>query len=267
MILLTGNRGFIGRHASKRFPCVGYDLLDSKDIREPIYAQDIDIIVHMAARTGARGGELDPESYISTNVEGTRNLLKFAKENGVKHFIYFSSASVYGESDKENKETNDLRPINLYGQTKVDAEKLVRESGVPYTIIRPFNVYGENGRPDMVIFKWLNQIKNNKPISFYGDGDTYRSYTYVGDLLDGLEKVIELGPQNEIYNFGGGTQVKLHEMLDIFEEVLSFKVEKESRSEKDIPESWANIEKAKGIGYNPTTEFKSKLLEIIKQEI
>ena len=179
-ILITGNRGFIG----SKFQGIGFDIKDGNDIRNRLALDvlfeiaQIDTVIHCAALTGVRRSELYPEEYISTNILGTKNLVDMAEKYKVKHFIHFSSSSVYAEAGEEPlSENSPLEPDSLYGITKLAAEKIVKRSNLSWCIVRPFTVYGEYGRMDQVLEKWINQVKSGKPITMYGDGSSGRGYS------------------------------------------------------------------------------------------
>jgi len=283
MILVTGHRGFIGSHLcqtlkEKNLDFVGYDLVEGDDIRDlekfaSVFRKNqIQQVIHLAALAGVRAGEADPDSYITTNITGTNNLLRLAKENRIKHVIFFSSSSIYGDQNPPNSEIEAYKPRSIYGFTKVAGEMLMKMSTVPSTIVRPFTVYGENGRAEQVVYKWLAQIKRGEPISFYGDGTTKRGYTYVGDLIEGVLKILERGPKNETetYNLGGREITSLEDLLQIFQKNIpqKFAVERLPMPGVDIVQNWADISKAeKELGYNPDTNFAQKIGEIIDFEL
>jgi len=280
MILITGHRGFIGQHLcrglDKRWiKWVGYDIVDGQDIRNLFQLDNFfkdhqfDKVIHLAAMVGVRSSTEFPDEYITTNIIGTQNIISCCKKYDIKKLIHFSSSSVYG-NNPPHKEEDRLEPISIYAITKMAGEKLVQISGLPSaTIIRPFTVYGENGRRDQVIYKWINQIKKSQPITFLGNGKTRRGYTYVNDLVSGvLVSLDNLSGGVSIYNLGG-TEIKtLEDLLHIFQTVLhSFKVNYLPLPGGDVVETWANIDKAeKELGYNPQPNFCRNIESIIKKE-
>lgn len=282
MILITGHRGFIGSRLTKELDArglawVGYDLQEDKDIRDKFklytifHKEGIKQVIHLCARAGVRKSELFADEYITTNISGTRKLTELSKMFGVEHFIFFSSSSVYGETLEANKEEDILHPDSLYGITKMAGEEIVKTSGVPSTIIRPFTVYGEHGRKDQVIFRWINQIRFGEAIDFFGDGSTRRGYTYVGDLVDGVLKILDRGADEEvqIFNLGGSESISLKDVLDIFKEQCpDMKVKELPLPKGDVPDNMAVIVKAKNLlGWEPKTNFKEKVKEIIGSEL
>jgi len=222
-------------------------------------------VVHLAALAGVRRGEEYRDEYLSTNVMGTDNILKMCEKYQVNRAILFSSSSIYGEGDG--------KPNSFYGMTKAMGELLPYRYDIKKVfIVRPFTVYGENGRGDQVIYKWINQIKNKRPITFYGEGTSERSYTYVGDLVDGVLLLLKENAGErlsiETYDFGGKESITLRQLFNIFvEELDSFDVEYASKPKADVMKNVADISKAKRVlGYDPKANFNEKVKSIIKKE-
>jgi len=271
MILITGHLGFIGSHLAEylkenKIEAIGYDInsFQSSDIRdrfklEKVFAENnIDCVIHLAARAGVRMGEEYPEEFLSTNVLGSKNVLDMCEKYKVNKVILFSSSSVYGYNNI---------PVSFYGMTKKMMEDLSNLYDIPSIfIVRPFTVYGENGRKDQVIFKWINQIKAGKPITFYGDGSISRWYTYVGDLINGVKLMIDskkTGKTN--VDLAGDRRIKLDYLLDIFIFVLNdIKVNKLPLPDVD---DVYNVPMGNDIGYEPKQNFEEKVKEIIKKEL
>lgn len=289
-IFITGHLGFIGSHLTKRLDAegiewIGYDLKKHDDIRDEINL-DIkmrqlgsqDIVIHLAALAGVRDGEKRPADYLDTNVTGTQQVINMCKRYKVKHLISFSSSSVLGNQNPPNSESEEMKPIAVYGISKMTGEWLVRHSGLSASIVRPFTVYGENGRPNQVIMKWIGCIKNKSPLPFFGDGNTKRGYTYVGDLLDGVmaivkksDELVQLEGKHrcQIYHLGGTEVISLNDLLAIFKEVVpEIEVDRQELPFGDVSENWADLTKAKNaLGYKGDTPFKQKVIEIIKTEL
>jgi len=278
MILITGSEGFIGKHLCNRLDSlsieyIGYDLINGQDIcnkfqlAKVFETTPIETIIHLAAEPGVRIGEKYPKEFISTNILGTEFLLNLAKEYNVKHIIAFSSSSIFGDQACPQDEHTQTKPISLYGITKIAMEMLCQKSKVPTTVVRPFSVYGENGRGDQVLNIWLNQIKSGKPITFFGKGDTKRGYIYVGDLIDGVIKILSLKAilDFDVYNLGGQEIVTLQRYLNIFKAIYpKLDVEYLPLPVADPYENWADIKKAKsGLDWDPKTNFEKKVKEII----
>lgn len=281
MILVTGYKGFVGSRLTKELDAkgwewIGYDLEDDNDIRDKFKLYNLFVkegitkVIHMGARAGVRTSELFADEYITTNISGTRKLTELSKQFGIAHFIFFSSSSVYGQTSEPNKEEDVLNPDSLYGITKMAGEAIVKNADIPYTIIRPFTIYGENGRKDQLFFKWMSQIKRGDAVDFYGDGSTRRGYTYLGDFVDGVLRVLERGTSGgEVYNIGGNKSISLKEVLDIFKEACpDMKLNEMPLPKGDVPDNMAVIDKAKEfLGWEPTTDFHKKVKELISNEL
>jgi UDP-glucuronate 4-epimerase len=151
---------------------------------------------------------------------------------------------------------------SVYGITKLAGEKLIQASGVHYVIVRPFTVIGENGRKELVIYKWLGQYQRGEKITFYGDGSTFRGYTYVGDLLDGV--LASLDVKNEILNIGGSQKVTLEEMWEMFKEIYP-NAERiiTPMPDYDMSGELADISMTTELtGWVPKTDIKNKIKEL-----
>lgn len=270
MILITGNRGFVGQHMDN-IPHVGYDLVEGLDLLdkyqlETVFANNnVDTVIHLAALAGVQKSLLFPEDYVLTNILGTQNLIDACKRHNVKHLIFFSSSSVYGNGKPPLKEEDELNPISPYGISKVAGELLVKSSGVPYTIIRPFSLYGDLGRKDQVFYKWINQIKDRGEITLFGDGTASRGFTNVYDLVDAIVLCLNKGAENEVYNIGGDEVVTMNQIIAFLKQNFDFKVNQLPENKGDIGESCADISKAKEkLGYKPETDFFTELKVIIE---
>ena len=217
-ILITGHLGFIGTHlwtALKKHHLIGYDIkggddiLDKRKLEYVFETENIDCVIHLAALTGARRGELYPEDYFRVNVLGTKNVVDLCVKYNVK-LIHFSSSSV-------------KQPNTIYGMSKLCGEQIAGRTGA--TIVRPFTVIGEYGRKDQVIYKWINSIKKNKGIAVHGL-DTARNFTYVGDVVNavkdliGIDTLLPFMPV-ELCN---PTSITLEELIKIFAKYYEFDV-------------------------------------------
>ena len=276
MILISGHKGFVGQYItakldSRKMRWVGYDLADGKDIRNKYALYECfdmyqpDTVIHLAALAGLRRGEEYPEEYVTTNVVGTQNMLEMSKKFNIKKFINFSSSSVYGEGTPPAKEDDEKNPICVYGLSKLMAERLCEMSGLQYITIRPFTVYGLNGRPDQVFYKWVNQIKEGKEISFYGDGNTKRGYVHVQDLVDGVIKCL-LYKGSGAYNLGGSEVITLRGLLKIFRKNVTrtVRVKVYNLPKGDAYANYADISKAKkDLCWKPKRKFEEGVREII----
>lgn len=289
-VFLTGSRGFIGKRLVAELEKRGhevcqYDLIDGQDIRDLYHLNKViadnepDVVIHMAARAGVGDSILYPDEYISTNIKGTLNVIEACKKNLVKKIIFFSSSSVLGGNETENglSEKDTLKPKSLYGITKMTGEKLIESSGLQYAIVRPFTVYGENGRKDMVIYKWIKSLKNEGVLRIHGDGDSCRGYTYVGDLVNGVSDIIFLLRENKsnsfVINLGGEDQISIARLSGIFQKFCSdhnieLRVEYLPLAGWDVKKSFADVTLAKElINFKQTKKIDNIINSILKKEL
>lgn len=287
-VLVTGHKGFIGTHlvatlTSLGIECRGFDNREWKyaDVRKlenllvashEMEIGEDDVVIHLAALTGVRDGELHPSDYIETNIVGTQNVIEMCRIRKVKHLISFSSSSVLGNQIPPNDETAPLSPVSVYGHTKAFAEYLVQRSGLNASIVRPFTVYGENGRVNQVFHRWAESYVENKTVPFYGDGTTKRGYTYVGDLVDGvlaiLQRVDSLKGVN-VFHFGGKEVISLEYLWGLFSEIYpDAQRQMLERPNADVVENWADVSRAMTmLNWSPKTPFREKAIELFKQEV
>lgn len=208
------------------------DIKDRYQIEELFRKEQFDIVVNLAAQAGVQYSIQNPHTYIENNITGFINLIDAARTNKIKHFVYASSSSVYGNRDDVPfKETDNVdNPISLYAASKKANELIAHTYSHLYNLkttgLRFFTVYGPWGRPDMAPFIFVKKIINNEPITVFNDGDMVRDFTYVGDIIDGIYKVIK-GCDNEdkykIYNIGNSVPINLIEFINTIEKVLDKK--------------------------------------------
>ena len=232
---------------------------------------DIDVIVHLAAAAGVRPSIADPVRYQSINVAGTQNLLELARTRGIRQFVFASSSSVYGVNPHVPWSEDDhvLRPISPYASTKISGELLghvyAHLYGTRFLALRFFTVFGPRQRPDLAMHKFGSLILEGRPIPLYGNGSTRRDYTYVGDIVSGIRGAMAYdGSPFEIFNLGNDHTVSLTQMVRALEQVLNRRAVVEWLPDQpgDVPQTWANTEKARRLlGYRPETS----LLEGLKR--
>lgn len=264
----------ISKHIT--FPTYSFletDITNASQITTKLGGKDFDVIIHLAAKAGVRPSILDPEGYFRTNMMGTLTMLEFAKQKGVKKFLFASSSSVYGTNPHVPWREDDLnlQPISPYASSKIAAEKLCQTYSYLYGIdilaLRFFTVYGPAQRPDLAIHKFFKLIYENKAIPVFGDGSTRRDYTYIDDIVQGIIKSVSyMGNGFEIFNLGNHTTVSLNELIDAIEQVLHKKVQLQflPKQTGDVDQTYADIEKAKvNLGYLPATDL-IKGLEVFK---
>lgn len=240
-------------------PGIGNRLLDAA-------GGHIDAIIHLAAKAGVRPSIQDPVGYQKANVEGTQVLLEFARQQGIRPFVFASSSSVYGINPKRpwSVDDHDLQPISPYASTKLSCELLGHVYSHLYPIrfigLRFFTVYGPRQRPDLAIRKFMVNVARGEAIPVFGDGSTSRDYTYVDDVVQGVLAALSFeGSSFELFNLGNDTPVSLNAMIATIEEVVgkSAVVDRQGLQAGDVPHTLADISKSRdNLGYDPQTPFQ-----------
>lgn len=314
-ILVTGAAGFIGSHLSERLAQMGHEVigldaftpyysrvlkdLNAEDIRAKgvtllekdlskddlvEYMDSLEVIYHLAAQPGISAGT-PFEDYLKNNVVATHRLLEAAQDTpSLKFFVNIATSSIYGK-DATKTEGAVPEPASHYGVTKLTAEQLVlaanRDRGFPACSMRLFSVYGERERPEKLYPRVYRSIFTDQKFPYYeGSENHVRSYTYVGDIVDGLVSVIGKFDvcNGEIFNIGLDKTMTTGEAIKTVEKVAGKKCKFERKAKRpgDQKVTSANIEKARRIlGYNPSTEpeegfrktikwYKEKILPLIK---
>lgn len=302
-ILLTGGAGFIGSHVCEvllaegcevtilddfndfydpaikeanlsevadRIRVVRGDLRDRELVDRTFDSGSFDAVIHLAARAGVRPSIADPRLYVSTNIDGTLNLLEASRRNGVGHFVFASSSSVYGVNRKVPFAENDLieRTISPYAATKLAGEQLCSNYshlfGIRCVCLRFFTVYGPRQRPDLAIAKFTRNILEGRPIPQYGDGSTARDYTYIDDIVHGVMAAARytVDVPFDIFNLGGSATNTLSQLIRLLEESLGRQAVIELLPEQpgDVPRTFADVDKARRLlGYEPSTPLAEGL--------
>lgn len=244
---------------TKGWTLVRGDILDRKAISSAM--KGCDRVCHLAALAGVRYAFDHPEEYIDTNIKGFFNVLDEARLQRIPGLIYASSSSIYAGNEKlPSEEGDDLRPISLYGMTKLDNELLAHTYhhlyGIHVTGLRYFTVYGPWGRPDMALFLFTDAILKGKPLQVFGHGKMQRDFTYVSDIAAGTIAAIDQNFEEEVINLGSGRKEELMDFIAMIENVCGRKGEKEflPMQPGDAKASLAEITKArKLLGYEPRT--------------
>lgn len=261
---------------NKNYKLYRGDICDKNLLRKIFEENQIDVVVHIAASAGVRPSIENPLSYVKNNIEGTVNIVEVMKENGIKKIVFASSSSIYGNC-KEEIFSEDLKvsePISPYAASKSACEQFLYTYSKLFDIqvvaLRFFTVFGPRQRPDLAIRKFIDLIKENKPIPVYGDGTTIRDYTYIDDIVDGIIGAINYNDTPyEIINLGGGAPVSLNQMIETIEKVLNkkAKIEHLPMQPGDVSKTAADITKAKKLlNYNPKTSFKEGIIKFIEWE-
>src|SRR5574344_1766336 len=182
------------------FTFIKGNLADKELINKIFEEYKPEIVVNLAAQAGVRYSITNPDAYIESNLIGFYNILEGCRHNPVKHLVYASSSSVYGSNKKVPYSTDDKvdNPISLYAATKKSNELMAHAYSklynIPSTGLRFFTVYGPMGRPDMAYFKFTNKMVKGEPIQIYNNGDMYRDFTYIDDIVTGVINVMQKTP-------------------------------------------------------------------------
>lgn len=234
-----------------------------------------DVVCNLAAQAGVRYSIEEPMIYVESNIVGFMNLLECMRHNKTKKLVYASSSSVYGNSDKIPFSTNDNvdHPISLYAATKKANELMAHTYSHLFDMqtigLRFFTVYGPWGRPDMAMFLFTEAILNDKPIKVFNNGELYRDFTYIDDIISGVIATIEKPSDDKylIYNVGNSKPEKL---LDFIEEIENFTGKKGIKEmlpmqSGDVNKTFADIENFKrDYNYNPNTNIKLGVKKFIE---
>jgi len=253
-----------GKHPRYRF--VKMDLTDGEAIAGLFEREKFDVVCHLAAQAGVRYSLINPRAFIDSNIVGFFNVIEACRRAGSRHLVYASSSSVYGlnESMPFSPRDNVDHPTSLYAASK-KADELMAHSyshlyGLPTTGLRFFTVYGPWGRPDMAYFTFTRSILEGRPIEVYNRGNMKRDFTYIGDAIEGVVRVLFTPPSGDpewsgtkpdpsrskapyrIYNIGRGSPIGLMEFIEAIEKALGRKAQKTllPLQPGDVPVTWAD---------------------------
>lgn len=306
-ILITGAAGFIGSHVSEffisegcrviaidnfddfyatevkesnianllktdRFKLYKADIRDKNALQSIFQQNDIDVVVHLAAKAGVRPSIEGIEEYYDVNVNGTLSLLQVMNKNNVRKMIFASSSSVYGNNLKVPFAEVDRvdNPISPYASTKKSAELLCHVYhhlyGFEITCLRFFTVYGPRQRPDLAIHKFTRLIDEGKYIPMFGDGSSARDYTYISDIVQGIGAAVNRFNGYLIFNLGESNVITLARMIKTIEDCLGkkAKIDNQPMQPGDVGITFADISKArKELNYSPCHDFETGMKHFV----
>lgn len=317
--LVTGAAGFIGYHLAKRLLDEGYavvgfdnlndyydvtlkewrvrqlqsqsdaftfikgDIADEQTVGTIFAEYQPDAVAHLAAQAGVRYSIQNPRTYIDSNIIGFFNILESCRHHPLKHLVYASSSSVYGNQEKTPFSVSDNvdHPVSLYAATKKSNELMAYTYahlyGIPCTGLRFFTVYGPAGRPDMAYFGFTRKILNGETIQVFNHGDLYRDFTYIDDVIDCVCRVLSSPPQGEdpakIYNIGNNKPVNLLHFIEVLEHALSGVYNREICARKeflpmqagDVYQTYADVDDlVRDFAFKPSTPIETGLEEFAK---
>lgn len=251
-----------------------------------------DVIVHLAAQAGVRYSLENPRAYLASNVIGTFNVMEVARRLKVKHLLMASTSSVYGANEQMPFAETDKADtqLTIYAATKKATESMGHAYAhlldLPTTMFRFFTVYGPWGRPDLAYFKFVEAILDDRPIDIYNNGDMYRDFTYVDDLVRGIRLLIDavpvrpvdataIGPGDSlspvapfrVVNIGNSDKVRLLDFIEAIEASLGKRAIRNYMPMQmgDVPATWANAELLQRLtGYRPNTDFRDGIARFVE---
>jgi UDP-glucuronate 4-epimerase len=310
-VLLTGGAGFIGFHLAKALVGRGVSLTLLDDLN-PYYAPALkkarlaelekagkfrfvqgdiadaaifaglgeryDIVVHLAAQAGVRYALKDPAAYTRSNLVGQQNVLEFARHHdGLRHLVYASSSSVYGNDSKApfSEDARADHPVSYYGATKRAGELLAYSYSSLFALkatgLRFFTVYGPWGRPDMAYWLFTDAILKAKPVPVFGGGRLRRDFTYIDDVVDALVKIVETpfkgeGTPHRLYNLGNHRPEDVMGLIRAIEKATgrSARIEQAEGPPGDVNETYADISRAaRDFGFAPKTALDEGIARFV----
>jgi len=221
----------------KNFKFYKLDLLNKNKIRELFNKHNFYAVYHLAAQAGVRYVITHPEKFIESNIYGFHNLMECVNKSRISKFFYASSSSVYGDINKfPVDEKSKLFPKNIYGLSKKLNEEYVEiysNKNIKYIGLRLFTVYGEWGRPDMLILKFLDHVKKNKMFLLNNSGDHWRDFTYIDDVTNILVMLLNKKySNNEIFNVCSNNPIFIKDLIKYLKKLLNFNKVKNANSNK-----------------------------------
>jgi len=276
------------KHANYRF--VQLNLEDRDQVFNLFGQTGFDVVVNLAAQAGVRYSLTHPQVYLDSNITGFLNILEACRHHTVKNLIYASSSSVYGLNKKMpfQVRSNVDHPVSLYAASKKTNELMAHTYshlfGIPTIGLRFFTVYGPWGRPDMALFLFTKAILEGRPIQVYNHGNMERDFTYIDDIVGGIEKMVPAPPvpgsdwnpeipdpssssaPYRIYNIGNASPVKLTRFIEALEEALGKTAEKDWMPIQpgDVEKTWADVSALrKDFGYNPGTPVEDGIRKFV----
>lgn len=275
---------------SERFEFVKMDLSDRQAVADFFANNKFDCVIHLAAQAGVRYSIENPMAYADSNLVGHLNILEGCRHSKVKHLVYASSSSVYGLNQKTPFETSDTvdHPVSLYAATKKSNELMAHSYShlydLPTTGLRFFTVYGPWGRPDMAPFIFTKKILEGDTIDINNNGDMWRDFTYIDDIVEGIVRISEVIPQRNddwtvesgtpasssapysVYNIGHGSPVNLMDFITEIESALGIEAKKNFRKMQpgDVYKTYADTSDLfEATGYKPQVGLKQGVQALV----
>ena len=315
---ITGTAGFIGFHLARRLLADGHEvtgfdgltpyynvklkhmrhaalaqypafkpviamLEDRSAVEEAMATAKPDVVIHLAAQAGVRYSLENPQSYLTSNVTGSYNIIELSERHKVKHLMLASTSSIYGANPTVPFRETDRadEPLTIYAATKQSMELMAHAHAhlykTPTTAFRFFTVYGPWGRPDMALFKFVDLMLNGEPIEIYGEGKMSRDFTYIDDLVEAIVRISHVIPDESnrvadekvetlsrqapyrLVNIGGGQPENLMDFVEMVERALGHPAIRHMlpMQKGDVPRTYAAPDLLQALtGYTPTTKLE-----------
>jgi len=275
---------------SGNYQFIQLKLEDREALFELFANRKFDVVVNLAAQAGVRYSLTHPQAYVDSNITGFLNILEACRHHPVENLIYASSSSVYGLNKNMpfSVSSNVDHPVSLYAASKKSNELMAHTYshlfGVPTIGLRFFTVYGPWGRPDMALFLFTKAILAGEPIQVFNHGNMERDFTYVDDIVGGIERMVSHGHVRgedwkadspdpsfssapyKIHNIGNSCPVKLTTFIEAIEKALGKKAEWQMMPIQpgDVERTWADVDSLKrDYNYNPGTPVETGIQRFI----
>ena len=273
-----------------QFKFIECDIADMQSTNKLFDQEKFDRVIHLAAQAGVRYSIQNPQAYAESNLVGHLNILEGCRHHKVEHLIYASSSSVYGLNEKTPFETSDSvdHPVSLYAATKKSNELMSHSYShlydLPTTGLRFFTVYGPWGRPDMAPFIFTKKILNNETIDVNNNGDMWRDFTYIDDIVEGVVRIADVVPEcnsvwkvesgtpatssapYSVYNIGHGSPINLMDFIGAIETELGVEAKKNFREMQpgDVYKTFAETKDLfEATGYKPQVSVEEGVKELV----
>ncbi len=276
---------------SPNFEFIELDIADGETLNALFAQQQFERVIHLAAQAGVRYSIQNPHAYAQSNLVGHLNILEGCRHHKVGHLIYASSSSVYGLNESTPFKTSDSvdHPVSLYAATKKSNELMAHSYShlydLPTTGLRFFTVYGPWGRPDMAPFIFTQRILDGETIDINNNGDMWRDFTYVDDIVEGVVRIADVVPQRDeswkvetgspatssapyrVYNIGHGSPINLMEFIQEIESALGIEAKKNFREMQagDVYKTFADTaDLFAATGYTPQVGVKEGVAKFVQ---
>lgn len=260
----------------ENFTFIRLNLEDRENLPKLFEEQGFEAVVNLAAQAGVRYSLENPMAYVDSNLVGFVNILECCRHNDIKHLVYASSSSVYGENEKIPFGENDKvdNPVSLYAATKKANELMAHTYShlyhLPTSGLRFFTVYGPWGRPDMAPMLFADAMTNNREIKVFNNGEMSRDFTFIDDIVQGI--IITLNnpsnkkPAYQLFNIGNGSPVSLMHFIECMENSLGIKAKKNMMPMQpgDVPRTWADTNSLNQLGYKSTTPIEKGVQQFVE---